>query len=123
MKTLISVVIALTLVVPAYAHAQTTGGLRPSWKACMESHLLPGQMDCIDTEISYQDVRLNRNYKRTMARLAPAQRGILRTSQREWLRTYEKACSRRSADMLASMSCILVAITNRADWLETYRAR
>ena len=123
MKTLLPVVAALTLIGPADAHAQRESGLRPSWKLCMDSHMLPGQMDCIDAEISYQDARLNRNYKRTMARLTPPQRVVLRASQREWLRAYEPECNRHGTTMLASMSCILFEITKRADWLETYRPR
>ena len=123
MKTLLPILAVIALVAPAAAHAQAPGGLQPSWQACMDSHLEPQQMDCIDTEYGYQDIRLNRNYRAAMARLAPPQRAVLRASEREWLRTHDQGCTQGMPEMRASMTCMLFDITRRANWLETYRPR
>jgi uncharacterized protein YecT (DUF1311 family) len=129
-------IVAMTLLLPGAAEARQHGGQtgqRQSWEECTEASggITVNMMNCNGAEIEYQDARLNRAYKRVMARLTPAQRRVLRASERKWLRERDDRCERKNERdgvgnegtlaMVMFSTCIMSTITARADWLENYR--
>lgn len=131
-------IMAAALLLPVAANAQRRDpetGQRQSWRDCTDASggITVEMMNCNGVEIDYQDARLNRAYKRAMARLTPAQRLVLRTSERKWLRERESNCARENDEsglgnegtlaMVIFSTCIMSEITSRANWLETYRPK
>lgn len=122
---MLTLLLFAALVVPAAEEAP-----RPSFHACIDASegVTAAMLDCIGAEYDYQDVRLNAAYKRAMARLAPAQRVVLRNSERRWLREREPKCMEEAAEesggtlgTILRNNCMLFALIERTEWLDAYR--
>lgn len=84
--------------------------------------------DCEAVETEIQDARLNQAYKMVMARLNPAQKAELRTSERAWIKRRDVTCEKQADDAMNSgswmrvtySSCILDETIKRTIFLESY---
>ena len=81
---------------------------------------------CQGKELAVQDARLNEAYSTIMRRLAPAERSILRTSERHWLRLKDKKCALPRdksglSGLVDSRECRLDETLRRTLWLKRYR--
>lgn len=81
-------------------------------------------VDCINKEIEYQDVRLNKAYKVVMERLSDKRKKSLRTAQRAWIKFRDANCAfyhdpeGGSIHLIVSRSCLLEETASRAKELE-----
>lgn len=130
MRWLLPACILPAVVIPAAAQAQRYD-LRPSFSICLDN--AEGRdgviLECIDVEAAYQDGLLNQAYRRTMERLTPPQRIVLRNSQRQWLAHRWDRCIRENGDpaeggtmerWLVAM-CGLYEMIERTEWIANYR--
>lgn len=85
-------------------------------------------MDCTGLENERQDARLNQAYKMVMTRLSPKAKGVLRTSQRNWIKQRDARCRSAAAEMeggsasgLIFSGCFLDETVKRTMWLERYK--
>ncbi|WP_157793070.1 lysozyme inhibitor LprI family protein [Bordetella genomosp. 8] len=108
-------------------------GIRPSYDACIKA--TQGQVglqgDCADAEYTYQDARLNKDYKALVSTITSVagKEAIqqIQAAQRAWLAFYEKDCAVR-ADRFGSTSgpstlsaCRMERTAIRAQELEDWR--
>lgn len=105
----------------SYVHSHT----RPGYKRCIAgaNAETPGLLECIDTELAWQDARLNKVYKQAMAQRGANDRDLLRQAQRAWLKATDTTChwdpqTQGQGQMLDARSCRLNRTANRADALE-----
>jgi len=124
--------VALTL--PAgVAHAQDAAGqdkagassTRASYAACLAAAagVTPDMKQCMGTEYTYQDKRLNKAYKALMATLDKDRQTKLRTSERTWITYRNSHCALDpnggQAAELDAYDCSVQETARQASALET----
>ena len=88
----------------------------------------PAQQDCADTELAYQDDRLNRAYKVLLANLDDPDKRAAIQAQRAWLAFRDKDCGARAgrfgsnAGPATESACLMESTACRAQQLEDWRA-
>lgn len=98
--------------------------LRPSYDACISAAagVTPTMQDCIETEYTYQDGRLNTVYKALMAKLGDEEKNALRDQQRKWIAERDEKCfydpDSGQAGRVDAAECRLDMTAKRADELE-----
>lgn len=105
-------------------------GIRPTYDACMKQSqgTAPAQQDCADTELAYQDVRLNQAYKALLAHLDDLDKRAASQAQRAWLAFRDKDCGARAgrfgsnAGPATESTCLMESTAYRAQQLEDWRA-
>jgi uncharacterized protein YecT (DUF1311 family) len=119
------------MLVSSEAHGRTSNGFErysKRYQSCSDSaqgsytHIL----GCQGEEQAVQDSKLNKIYSAIMHRLAPTERRLLRTSEREWLAVRDRKCAlplrnRGLSDLVDSKECRLAETLSRRVWLERYR--
>lgn len=104
-------------------------GVRPAYDACMEQGqgTAPGQQDCADAELTYQDDRLNRACKALLADLDDLDKRAAIQAQRAWLTFRGKDCGARAgrfgsnAGPATESACLMKSTAHRAQQLEDWR--
>lgn len=105
-------------------------GIRPEFDACVkQSHgSMPQQQDCAETELTYQDSRLNRAYKALLANLDDLDKHAAVEAQRAWLVYRDKDCAARAgrfgsdAGPATESTCRMESTAYRAQQLEDWRS-
>ncbi|QWT20034.1 DUF1311 domain-containing protein [Bacillus sp. NP157] len=103
--------------------------IRPSYQACLDATggVTPALKECMSSEFSYQDKRLNVAYKKLMASLAPGDRATLRSEELGWIGMKRSRCDAGAeagqADELVAYDCAVVETAKRATELEDRGAR
>ena len=104
-----------------------------AYNSCMNSGdaahgVTSGIMDCNGAEIDLQDARLNQAYKMVMSRLDDQQKTVLRTSERNWIKSRDAACKKSVGDeeggtlgTVMYSNCILDETISRTIYLENHR--
>jgi uncharacterized protein YecT (DUF1311 family) len=86
--------------------------------------------DCIGTESSRLDRRLNASYQAALRRLPPARQRALRSEERGWLATRDEVCLAKletpgeiqgTLDQIQLNSCSLEELKRRIVWIERWR--
>jgi uncharacterized protein YecT (DUF1311 family) len=103
-------------------------GIRAAYDACITETLgvVPKQQDCADAEYTYQDGRLNRDYKTLLATLEHDDRQAAIEAQRAWLRFRDKDCAARAgrfgsdAGPTTQSTCLMESTAHRAQQLEDW---
>ena len=103
-------------------------GIRPAYDACITETLgvVPKQQDCADAEYTYQDGRLNRDYKALLATLEHDDSQAAIEAQRAWLRFRDKDCAARAgrfgsdAGPTTQSTCLMESTAHRAQQLEDW---
>lgn len=86
----------------------------------------PEMRDCVGTEITTQDARLNRAYRKLGAQLTPARKKQLVAAQRLWIQYRDANCDfyldpdGGIMAILNSGSCVIDATASRANELEGF---
>lgn len=72
--------------------------IRPAYDACVKQSqgAMPKQQDCAETELAYQDGRLNRAYKNPLAGVDGPDRHAAVEAQRAWHAFRDKDCAARA---------------------------
>ncbi|MGN6235522.1 lysozyme inhibitor LprI family protein [Dyella sp.] len=104
-------------------------GIRPTYDACMKQTqgTAPAQQDCADTELTYQDDRLNRAYKALLAHMDDLDKRAAIQAQRAWLTFRSKDCGARAgrfgsnAGPATESACLMESTAYRAQQLEDWR--
>lgn len=126
---------AAALATPAQAQTQAQIEARYSgdYNRCMATGDAADGVDsamaaCTDAEIARQDARLNLAYKATLARLTPAQKPALVSSERGWIVRRDNQCDNTAAEFqggtmaaVVRSGCVLDETIKRTMWLERYR--
>jgi uncharacterized protein YecT (DUF1311 family) len=106
-------------------NATQKSNLRASYHTCLDASdgVTAKVLDCVSTEFTYQDARLNRIYQQLRSTLPPAQKIRLRDEERQWISEGSAACNSTvdgggTADLLNTQSCSLKRTADRADALE-----
>jgi uncharacterized protein YecT (DUF1311 family) len=77
---------------------------------------------CVAEILDREDLRLNRAYQASMARLPPPQRASLRNAQRRWIRDRDAECAKEGGDFAQAgiyvTMCHVRLTEARADELE-----
>lgn len=132
---LLAVAIGLAGSVPAGAQTakQVEARYSRDYDRCLKTGdaakgVTSAMMDCMGSENERQDARLNQAYKMVMTRLSPKAKGVLRTSQRNWIKQRDARCRAAAAEMeggsasgLIFSSCFLDETVKRTMWLEKYK--
>ncbi|QNA86401.1 DUF1311 domain-containing protein [Sphingomonas sp. So64.6b] len=135
MKTFMLAAATIALTVPTMLGAQEwipaqERRLSAGYNDCVKAAdgVMPDTIQCTQAEHGKQDARLNQAYRMVMTRLSAARRGVLRNSQRDWIRERDGTCQRRwdeagggQASDLEQSSCLLRQTIARTMWLERYR--
>ncbi|MGL4440432.1 MAG: lysozyme inhibitor LprI family protein [Bosea sp. (in: a-proteobacteria)] len=118
----------LALVALAFAPepAKAEGGLSKAFAACIETSggVTSNMLDCADSELKLQDLRLNKAYRELSGSLNVKRRRDLVEVQRLWIRFRDANCAfyedpdGGTASALAASSCFLQATATRAKELE-----
>lgn len=103
-------------------------GIRPAYDDCMKQSQgsLPKQQDCAETELTYQDGRLNRAYKDLLAHLDGSDKHAAAEAQRGWLVFRDKDCAARAgrfgsdAGPATESTCHMKSTAYRAQQLEDW---
>lgn len=106
--------------------AQAAPAQTPAYERCMDKSggVTVRMLDCMATEMSHQDARLNRAYKTLMASLPSERQRALQRAQRAWLAFRDADCQflaepeGGSAASLVASDCFLTMTTQRAQALE-----
>lgn len=104
-------------------------GVRSSYDVCMKrsSGTTPKRQDCADTELTYQDDRLNRAYQSLLTVLDDLDRRAAVEAQRAWLTFRDKDCAARAgrfgsdAGPATESTCRMESTAYRAQQLEDWR--
>lgn len=104
-------------------------GVRPAYDACVKQSqgATPGRQDCAETELTYQDNRLNRAYKDLLADLDGLDKHAAVEAQRAWLTFRDKDCAARAgrfgsdAGPATESTCRMESTAYRAQQLEDWR--
>jgi uncharacterized protein YecT (DUF1311 family) len=129
--------VAGTIAAMTPAHAQTdaqvSAAYTPLFDRCMKSGdaakgVTAGMMDCLGSENTRQDARLNQTYKMVMSRLDASRKATLRGLQRSWLKERENTCHTAMEDLgggtasaIVYSNCFLDETIKRRLWLNNYR--
>ena len=105
-------------------------GVRPVYDVCMKqsSGAAPKQQDCADTELTYQDDRLNHVYESLLTVLDDLDRRAAVEAQRAWLTFRDKDCAARAgrfgsdAGPATESTCHMKSTAYRAQQLEDWRS-
>jgi len=103
-------------------------GIRPAYDACVKQNhgTMPQQQDCAETELAYQDSRLNRAYKTLLANLGDLDKRATVEAQRAWLSFRERDCAARAgrfgsdAGPATESTCRMESTAYRAQQLEDW---
>ena len=128
---------ALIAITASSAHAQNKSPIEKrysqTYNQCMSSGdaangVTSGILDCNGAETTVQDAKLNQAYKMVMARLTPDRKVALRTSERNWIKSRDQACTKRMGDeaggtlgQVIYSGCILDETIKRTIYLEQYK--
>ena len=91
MRKLVAAVVAVGItslfLMNVYAQDEKTIGLSREYQTCMDKSegVTSKMMDCIGTETTRQDARLNKVYKAVMVQLDNANKARLREAQKAWI--------------------------------------
>jgi uncharacterized protein YecT (DUF1311 family) len=107
----------------AYAAANDDS---PAYKKCMDTSggVTVKMLDCMNTEIKLQDVRLNKAYKVAMTAIEGDKQGPLRKVQQMWIKYRDANCgfvgslTGGTLDSINAGSCVLQMTRTRAQELE-----
>ena len=117
---------AMAAVMMASAAVQASDeSLRASYQRCMDRASTTADMhDCSNTEMKYQDTRLNKAYQKAMKSLDQKRAQELQNLQRLWIRYRDAKCNFYNVPDGGSIvglnvgGCLLTETTRRADELE-----
>ncbi len=125
--------IAATTPALAQTDAEVSAAYTPLFDLCMKSGdaargVTAGMMDCLGSENTRQDARLNHAYKMVMGRLDASRKATLRGLQRSWLKERESTCHAAmeelgggTASAIVYSNCFLDETIKRTLWLKDYR--
>ena len=125
--------IALLLLVGSCI-SETTFAVEPkltkNFKPCLDKAggVTTDMINCISTELKYQDDRLNKAYKALLAELSIDRKKELQDVQRVWIKYRDANCkfyydpNGGSIVRIASANCVLEETASRATELENLRA-
>lgn len=100
------------------------GGLRSSYNICLDNSggVTVKMLDCDDDELSYQDARLNKVYKKLFSSLSNSQKMVLRSDEKKWMAFRDSACrpdpDGGTAASVTSKSCYVDETARQATRLE-----
>jgi uncharacterized protein YecT (DUF1311 family) len=103
-------------------------GIRAAFDACVKQSqgAMPKQQDCAETELTYQEGRLNRAYKALLADLDDLDRRAAVEAQRAWLAFRDKDCAARAgrfgpdAGPSTESTCRMESTAYRAQQIEDW---
>jgi len=115
-----TVLLLAALAHPAFAQGEDYSA---AYKRCMDKSggVTVEMLDCIASEITLQDARLNRNYKNAMTALEAPQKTLLRDAQRLWVKFRDANCGMYAQltggtmDSIVSNDCVMSMTQQRAD--------
>lgn len=104
-------------------------GIRRAYDTCVKQSqgAMPKQQDCAETELTYQDDRLNRAYKTLLTRLDDLDKQAAVEAQRRWLAFRDEDCAARAgrfgsdAAPATESTCRMESTAYRAQQLEDWR--
>jgi uncharacterized protein YecT (DUF1311 family) len=125
----------LMLSLAAAAASQPVGGpyddrpLSREYHRCVRADSsTAGTGQCLETEVQWQEGRLNQAYRMVMARLPAARKAALLISERAWVTARKRECDRvyremegGTGDGIAIDTCLAVRAAERTAWLERFR--
>ncbi len=115
------------------SNAQAEARRTATFKKCMRTGtagrgVTSGMMDCLGDETRVQDTRLNKTYRRVLARQSRSGKVRLQELQRAWIPERDATCKRASDEagggtlsMTLFSDCIVTETIRRTAWLERYR--
>lgn len=103
-------------------------GLTKQYSTCMDNSggVTSGMLDCISAETKYQDIRLNKAYKKVITKLSTSRKKQLQDVQRIWLKYRDANCNFYAdpdGGTLATVNsndCFLSTTASRAKELEGF---
>ena len=129
MNTLATGCAAVVLACTALTASAQDAALSPQYASCIDKSggVTMGMIDCIVTETSRQDARLNRVYKKAMGALeSPERKKQLQTAQRAWIKFRDANCDfyydpdGGSMARVSANQCVLTSTANRAQEIERF---
>lgn len=97
---------------------------RPSYDECIHKAgaSMYGMLDCTNTEMAYQDTRLNRAYNALIAKLSPKGQAQLKSDENIWIQYRDTHCPTGPNDQNSPVgeyeSCVLTKTAEQATYLE-----
>jgi uncharacterized protein YecT (DUF1311 family) len=111
------------------SRAETRQAESARYRNCMEKSggVTAAMRSCNGDEFTRVDALLNRQYKRTMARLNAPAKTKLRATQRSWIKTRYDECEREfegekggSLWFIEMDGCSITEVSRRTLWLQRY---